>query len=178
MAWRHFTWFLYYLQLLLLDPDYRLLLNDYDILEIPPGLFRLFQQTRQCLPSHNLWEALDMYQSMLEPASPGQFIPYAFMDSRQCLYYITPLHFYYPWVDILVRDYTHATTRDSGFFKVIRLHMITTNWIVRPQVKGRIWVEYIFFRILYFFLRHWHTAPPLGKFHVQIQFNDVVDNIV
>lgn len=178
MAWRHFTWFLFYFQLLLLDPDFHEFLDDYDTSDISPGVFHLFQMTHECLPYNTMWEALDMFESMLEPATPGQFILYAFTDCRQCLYYIAPLHFYYPWVDILVRDYTQATTQDGGFFKVIRLHMITTRWIVRPQIRGRIWFEYVLFRILYFFLRHWHTAPPLGKFQVQIRFNDVVDNIV
>jgi hypothetical protein len=99
------------------------------------------------------------------------------VDNRQCLYYIAPIHFYYPWIDILVRDYTQAATKDGGLFKVIRLHMVNTKWIVRPQVKGRFWIEYILFRVLYFVLRQWHTAPPLGSFRVQVQFNDVVDNM-
>lgn len=182
MAWRHFTWFIYYIQLLFLDTDYRReLLNNYnmDIPEVPPGLCYLFRQTREFLPAtRNIWEVYDMFESMIELAAPGQFIIQAFMDSYQCLYYVAPLHFYYPWVDILVRDYTHATTQDGGFYKVVRLNMTTTNWIVRPQVNGRIWVEYIIFRILYFFLRHWHTVPRLGRFHARIQFNDVEDNIV
>lgn len=176
LRWRHFAWFIFYIQILLYVGHYGFLAH-YNIPEVPRRMRRTFHM--KCVEHRcDTLLAFRMFRHMLKPVSPGDFITQAFADNHQCLYYITVLHCYYPFIDILVRDYSQARDINGGFYKAVRLQMDTTNWIERPEIKGRLFVEYVFFRILYFFLRHWTIVPPLGDINIWVRYANVVDNMV
>jgi hypothetical protein len=96
----------------------------------------------------------------LVPATPGSFMGYPFYKYGRSFYYIMPLRCHYPWIDILVRDYTEALTMENGTFLILRMHY-ESGLITPPKLQGRLWLKNNYYWFLHRYLPRLHWVPDL-----------------
>jgi hypothetical protein len=98
-----------------------------------------------------------------KPATPLSFIGNAYRTDLCCLYYLSIVHIYYPYMDILVLDCTPTWPFSHETFKIIRLP-IMNDWVVFDEkaLSRRLWLQFLYHRLLEYWLgSNAHAIPRI-----------------
>ena len=145
----------------LTNPPPFLSLRPYSLINIPRNTHPAFPRVETFNNTDREGIETTLARS-LHPAKPGSFIGHALCEHQLSLYYIATVRYCYPYVDILVRDYTKASSINSGTFFIIRLDH-DSNWIKSPRRLSWNWCQYMLQRFMSTYLPRYYSTPPLSS---------------
>ena len=101
-----------------------------------------------------LYDSIKWINFNHKPSRPGTFITSALIERQWCLYCLGIYRFNYPYIHLMVRDYTDATDVNGGRFMLLTTH-VDSNWIDTYYMPTKLRLEYYWYFLLFWVVTKW-----------------------